>query len=460
MRGGRVIESGGFGCIFDPPLKCKNGSTPATGRGVTKLMKRRNSVNEFNEVSKFYKLLQGIPNFRDYFLVDGFSLCEPQTLTANDLADFDEKCSALKKMHMSAANVNRPENLRQLLALNMPYGGLDAGNYIDQYLFVPGKMVTFNESLTRLLRHGILPMNKVGVYHCDLKSSNILAREEGHVLKTRLIDWGLSASYSGKHGGPIPRVLTNRPFQFNVPFSNVIFTVTFDKMYKEFQGEHKAYVTNFYHVRTFVINYVHAWVEQRGPGHLKTINKIFKYLFQDDIQYNDAISKDDIIEYEYTFYFIFDYLTKVIVKFTQNGHFDKMAYFQQVFLSNIDIWGFVSSYIPIVEDIVKSSSDAETSRVTPTEREAIRRVKELIMILVEAAEVSINVDTVISQLIGMNAVLAKITRPKKKLSQPEVSSSSSVRPTLKPARGYDKKRFHQKMVTTLKRIKLKVRGAT
>ena len=64
-------------------------------------------------------------------------------------------------------------------------------------------------------------MNKLNVYHCDIKDANVLVQINETMLKTRLIDWGLSFLYNKKHNG-IPRKLYRRPFQFNVPFSSIL----------------------------------------------------------------------------------------------------------------------------------------------------------------------------------------------------------------------------------------------
>ena len=39
LKGGKVIASGGFGCIFKPALKCK-GKDERAKDGITKLMKK------------------------------------------------------------------------------------------------------------------------------------------------------------------------------------------------------------------------------------------------------------------------------------------------------------------------------------------------------------------------------------------------------------------------------------
>jgi hypothetical protein len=82
QKGGKVIASGGFGCIFEPALKCVNG--PSTGE-LTKLMTKKHAEDEYNQIQDFKKILENIPNYSEYFLIDGFSICQPKQLTNNDL---------------------------------------------------------------------------------------------------------------------------------------------------------------------------------------------------------------------------------------------------------------------------------------------------------------------------------------------------------------------------------------
>lgn len=462
LKGGKVIGSGGFGCIFKPALKCKSGSTSKTqGDNITKLMKRKYAIKEKMEVMKFNKLLKNIPNYSNYFLVDGFSLCEPAPLSREDLERFNEKCNALRKMGLNDENINERESLGQLSALNMPYGGVDVSKFINEHWYNADHMVELNNSLIQLLERGIVPMNAVGVFHCDLKSSNILAREEDGVLRTRLIDWGLSTSYSA--GQPIPKVLTNRPFQYNVPFSNILFTSLFTKMYKAFLEKHPT--PDYYTLRTFVINYVLEWVEKRGPGHLKTMNGIFKNLFEHELGNMEDSFKGELIEYDFTFYFIFEYITKILVAFTKNGKFDSKTYLSQVFLKNIDLWGLVVSYVPIIEDILSAHK-----KLTSVQLGILNKIKELLLVVIDASDKPIDVEELVIKLKGLNSLFSHFKRGKK----PESSSSSSSLPkkelldelnsTEKKAlsagslssetrKKLRKRRFHKIMVKTLKNIK-------
>jgi hypothetical protein len=128
FEGGKVIASGGFGCVFNPAIKCKGQKRNETD--ITKLMKIKYAKSEYNGIQKYKEMLDRIPNYTDYFLVDGFSICQPDKLDDEDLQKFDKKCSALKKMKIKSSNIN--SSLDKLMSLNMPYGGIDVGDYIEK----------------------------------------------------------------------------------------------------------------------------------------------------------------------------------------------------------------------------------------------------------------------------------------------------------------------------------------
>lgn len=96
QTGGKVIASGGFGCIFSPPLRCNNTNTRSIDK-VSKLMTKKHAIDEFNKIQKFRDLLKVIPNYSYYFLLDDFELCKPDKLTKEDLIKFSKKCKPLKK---------------------------------------------------------------------------------------------------------------------------------------------------------------------------------------------------------------------------------------------------------------------------------------------------------------------------------------------------------------------------
>ena len=329
--GGKAQTSGGFGCLFKPALQCKNtlnyDKIQGNGKGnkklVTKLMTTRHARDEYKQITEFKEILDHIPNYQNYFLVDGFSICEPAELTKEDLEDFDENCDALKKKKFTAANIN--QNLDKILALNMPDGGVDVDDYVFE-ITDPKKIRTayteLNNSLVDLLVNGIEPMNRANLFHCDVKGSNILVQNQNddENLITRLIDWGLSIYKKDKSANAgVPDKLDRRPFQFNVPFSVILFNKKFLEKYDRFlkKKTNKEQKIDYYEIREFVINYIFYWNKERGPGHLKTINSIVKHLSYNELTaIENKKVKDHIIEYEFTYYYIVEYISKILFKYT------------------------------------------------------------------------------------------------------------------------------------------------
>jgi hypothetical protein len=107
-------------------------------------------------------MLDSIPNYGDYFLIDGFSICEPDKLENEDLQKFDKKCSALKKMKITSSNVN--SNLNKLMSLNMPYGGIDVGDYVERTRMDYKKMSTKNKIKEAFSSWNLFEDNNIIVY--------------------------------------------------------------------------------------------------------------------------------------------------------------------------------------------------------------------------------------------------------------------------------------------------------
>ena len=394
IKGGKVINSGGYGCIFKPALKCLNRTRKKDD--ITKLMKRKYTKKEYHDIIKFKKILSVIPNYSDYFLVDGFSMCSIDKLTQEDLEHFDADCSALKKIKLRANNINN--SLDSVLALNMPYGGIDLSMYVENENINYNKLIILNNKLIELLQHAIIPMNNHHVYHCDIKDSNILIREENNVLKTRIIDWGLSTSIK-KNITKIPKILRNRPLQFNIPFSIILFNNTFKHMYSSFLKNNAK--PNYQDIRTFVINYVMVWIKERGKGHLNTMNNIFQMFYEKELLNVEEKIRKDILEHDYTLYFIFEYLTEILVKFTKNGKFHELEYFNHVFLKNLDIWGFITVYLPISETLFNYD------KISNTEHNIIDKIKEIIMFIIKYSFNPVDIKLLIHKLKELNSHFLK-----------------------------------------------------
>lgn len=345
-KGGKVLASGGFGCVFSPALKCKDAKTRAKGK-ISKLMTTRHAVEEYEEIISIENKLNSIKNYEDYFLLKDVVLCEPSQLTQTDLTAFDSKCSALTKKNLTSKNIN--EKLNDLMTLNMPNGGLPVDDYLNS-LPVFETILKLHKQLVKTLKKGIVPMNEKYIYHCDLKDSNVLVQEDSSSLKTRLIDWGLSTEYKPFIGQAFPSTWRNRPLQFNVPFSVIIFSDFFIDRYTKYLSEGGWEDVEM--LRPFVLEFVISWMKERGAGHYKFINEIMFTLNCHSFPNASKRELPKIIETQITMNYIVDYIVDVLVHFTRfrkDGKLDLREYLDKVFIKIVDIWGFISIYIPIVE---------------------------------------------------------------------------------------------------------------
>jgi hypothetical protein len=358
-------------------------------------MLKKYAKHEYNEIQMYKKLLRNIPNYTDYFLVEGFTLCKPAELNKEDLTDFNKKCGALTKKKYSEKNVN--EQIDELMSLNMPYGGVDIDDFIEKNDFSISKIKLLNQTLIQLLKKGILPMNEQHVYHCDLKDSNILVSDKEEQLKTRIIDWGLSTIYHDQK--KIPNVLTHRPFQYNVPYSNILFNSEFTKLCTKFLKNNPK--PSYLDIRSFVINYVLFWINERGIGHLKKINTIFTILFKNDLINIDATYKNELIEFNYTLHYIFEYISQILYKYIENGKLKLHDYFVNVFLKNVDVWGFTTCYFSLVDFII----DKNIGEIKPNQLKLMNKVKEAYLLLIESSDKAIDIDKLVSILEDINPLL-------------------------------------------------------
>ena len=171
-KGGKAIASGGFGCVFKPALKCKG---KPRGTGITKVLIKRYAQQEMDELSKIAPILRRIPNKDDYFLGVDATTCELDPLESSDKVNFDDKCGNLAGSGINSSNVNA--NLSKIKGIDLEYGGLDVENYLIKNKLTPENFVKLNNSLINLLEKAIVPMNKLSLFHNDLKANNILVND-------------------------------------------------------------------------------------------------------------------------------------------------------------------------------------------------------------------------------------------------------------------------------------------
>ena len=332
LKGGKVLDSGGFGCVFKPALKCKKHNQRAIG-SISKLMPSSDTDDEFYEISKYEPILKKIPHYRNYFIIDGITICDPDKLTKEDLDNFG-KCTAFKKYNLTPANIN--ENLKYLSMLNEPDGGPELDEFVKANYTNYNKLIAVNNSLINLLQYGIIPMNKLKIFHFDIKGSNILVSANESVMYTRLIDWGLSHQLINNKDIMLDEI-SHRPFQFNLPYSIIIFNRKFIDAYEHFLSAKPRNATAA-EIYTYTFNYLTELEKTDKGAHLRGVLRDFKMIFARQFGMN-TIAK---------------YVADVLVKYTKNNKLELHDYLS-IFLHNVDIWGFAMAYLAFTDIISKKT---------------------------------------------------------------------------------------------------------
>lgn len=444
-KGGKVIGSGGYGCIFSPALKCQDTENEDKNSNknekISKLMTTRHTKEEYKEITNFKPFIEKIPNYEDYFIMNEINICKPDKLSKMDLENYDKKCDTLKKDGITSENINK--SLNKVMALNMPNGGIDVGDYVDK-IKNKSDLVNLNNSLISLLKNGILPMNKMNIYHCDVKESNILVNEKinekNKKLNTRLIDWGLSTIYNMDND--IPSSMYSRPFQYNVPFSVILFNNIFDDMYKKFLKENPN--PDYYDIRAFVVDYIFVWNDTRGQGHIKAINFIFSKLFENNLQHIDSDDKKLIIELDFTYYYIIEYLTKILVEYTdvKAKKINLMDYFNNVFLKIIDVWGLIMAYSPFIEYFQKEHDEP-----------IFKAIKNIFMkYLYEARLEPIDIDALTEDLKSLNPLLENKIKKNTSLKSYSKTSNRKTRSRSNSLKSNSKSKLNSSIVKKYKTL--------
>ena len=338
-KGGKPINSGGYGCIFKPALKCKN--SKKREQGISKLMTKEHADSEFDTIIKFTDIIRKIPNYKDYFLIDHISTCEPSKLTQTDLKAYNKICGNLSKKDFTASNVNT--KLSELRSLNLPDAGIDLDKYVSSEPLTIDLIIKINTHMLQLLNNAVIPMNKLNILHMDMKGANIMIRADDNTFK--IIDWGLADIYDGNY---VPIVSTNRPVQYNTPFSAILFNDTFQTIYTELLHNTPNILDNSEEnndkLETFIINYYFYWLNERGFGHHYYIELIFRNLILH--KFNKFVTIEDITNLaQYYFYtLMIEYIANILKKYTTDDKFDDNLYFKEVYSKNVDVWGLLMTY--------------------------------------------------------------------------------------------------------------------
>lgn len=342
--GGDAIASGGFGCVFRPALKCRTGSVPhdatlnADTEYVSKLLYTQDAKDEMAESNSFGKTLQLIKDYEKYFIFP-IKRCKPKPLTKDDHREFDSVCSKLVSNGYSSLNINK--YLDDFRILMIPNGGIDLNMFCEKNSKISYDLFkNINTSLIDLLENGIVKMNKLHLYHLDLKAHNVMLDIDNtrDNVYTKIIDWGLSQKI--KSSKNVYNQLKGRPLQFNLPPSIILLSNSFLDFIHDLYDDYDTVTLT----RDIVIDHVmkhlsNKYFKSFGNGHRDYINYMSRIIFDKTTHQNYHI-KD---------YFIASYISDIILEYRKpSNSFDKSR-FSKTLLSNCDIWGFLITYLPFMK---------------------------------------------------------------------------------------------------------------
>ena len=140
-------------------------------------------------------------------------------------------------------------------------------------------------------------------------------------------------------------------------------------------------------IGAFVNTYVLYWVNRRGLGHLKSMNTIFKNVDADKTYDDMQYFGEDILKYQYAYSYIFKYLTEILIKYT-NKKTNKLELYKYfvVYLKNVDIWGFIMIYLPIMEYL-----QYNLSILNRYELKIVETIEKMVLLLVEKSTEPIDI---------------------------------------------------------------------
>ena len=176
MSNPKKVGEGSYGCVHNPPLKCKNKTYNPDPNKVSKILLKKNANGELKE----FKLIQEADKKEDFHLGKPVS-CFPDNNEDNEKAI--NECN-----RFSSFNIDK---YKLLLLKN---GGKDLSAIEKQFL-----SLTMNNANRRKLEHFWLDMSRLiygskvlmdnGIVHHDLKQQNIVYNEE--TGRVNFIDFGL-----------------------------------------------------------------------------------------------------------------------------------------------------------------------------------------------------------------------------------------------------------------------------
>jgi len=197
----------------------------------------------------------------------------------------------------------------------------------------------------------------------------------------------------------------------------------------------------------FVSNYLLDWFEDRGVGHFKIVHEILEELFKKRSKSKSKEERssssteylmDTLINYSHktedqkyivTYSVLINYITDILVQYTFEGRSNITKYFKEVFIENVDMWGFIMAYSPMLEYYCNNYSN-----LGQPEREVYAKLRNIFVDYLYASPLDvINVVTLKSDLVHLSYLLRNIgdhnQRPPSTKNKSSFTDSSILKET-------------------------------
>jgi hypothetical protein len=108
-----------------------------------------------------------------------------------------------------------------------------------------------------------------------------------------------------------------------------------------------------YSLYEFIKRFIDIYIES-SSGHLRNFNSIFNKV-NTIMLHTSSYSSVNTHKINYNkiqitnINYIYEYLYKILQKYTKNNKFDVIDYFSNVYIKNLDVWGFVMSYYSLID---------------------------------------------------------------------------------------------------------------
>ena len=172
-------------------------------------------------------------------------------------------------------------------------------------------------------------------------------------------------------------------------------------------------------------------------------------LFSKDLK----LSQDSIkvvIETEFTMSYISEYIVDILNKFTkfrENGTLNLRDYLDNVFIENVDLWGFCSAYFPFLEILFNNYE-----KLNETEKNLFSIIKNLFVTLYTTRTEKINVEQILLKLEKIDKLLNKEIEgfPKSENLGRGITKKSHIKSKISFKRKTNKKRFKKPIFLYIK----------